>query len=276
MFVSIILSIYKDIEALKLIIDALSKQTYKNFELIVSEDNNSIEIKKYLESIETPFKIKHISQEDIGVRKSLALNKSILIAEGEYVIFLDGDCVPFTTFVDAHVKISEPNRYLCGRRVNLGLKISSALRDKKLIASNLEKNSLKNWFTLLNDNSEHVEQFFYFKPNGIINKLFDKLNNNLHILGANFSCFKKDLIKINGVDTSIPGELVSIDTDIEWRLEFIGVKPKTVKICANVFHLYHKIDNSARKKVYDSVMKIVEDRKQNNEYIAQKGIAQID
>lgn len=275
MFATVIISIYKDIEALKLIIDALYKQTYKNFEVIVSEDNNSVDVKNYIESLKTPFKVKLVSQEDIGVRKSLALNKSLMLAEGEYIIFTDGDCIPFTTFIDAYIKLSQPNKFLCGRRVNLGNRVSNDLRKGKLIAAKLEKNNLKNWLILLNDNSEHVEQFFYFKPTGGLNKLLGKLDKNLHMLGANFSCFKNDLMKINGVDTSIPGELVSIDTDIEWRLEAIGVMPKTIKFCANLFHLYHYVDNNARNKDFDKVIKLVEERKKNNDFIAKNGIKQL-
>ena len=44
MRVSIIIAIYKDLEALQLIIDSLKRQSYTNFEVIVAEDNNSKEV----------------------------------------------------------------------------------------------------------------------------------------------------------------------------------------------------------------------------------------
>ena len=47
MQVSLIVAVYKDIEALSLIVKALKLQTYKNFELIIAEDNKS---KKMIES----------------------------------------------------------------------------------------------------------------------------------------------------------------------------------------------------------------------------------
>ncbi|MDH5396334.1 MAG: glycosyltransferase, partial [Gammaproteobacteria bacterium] len=44
---SIIVAVYKDIEALDLIIHALKKQTYRNFEVVIVEDNNADSMKNY-------------------------------------------------------------------------------------------------------------------------------------------------------------------------------------------------------------------------------------
>ena len=38
MLVSVIVAVYKDIEALELIMKSLNYQTYRNFELVVAED----------------------------------------------------------------------------------------------------------------------------------------------------------------------------------------------------------------------------------------------
>ena len=38
MKVSVIIAVYKDVEALELIIESLKNQTYKNFEVIIAED----------------------------------------------------------------------------------------------------------------------------------------------------------------------------------------------------------------------------------------------
>lgn len=65
---SLIVAVYKDIEALSLILDALKTQTYKNFEVIVAEDGNSQEMKDFLSKIED-LELKHTTQEDIGIRK---------------------------------------------------------------------------------------------------------------------------------------------------------------------------------------------------------------
>jgi glycosyltransferase involved in cell wall biosynthesis len=51
MKVSIVIAVYKDIEALKLIVDTLRYQTYKSFEVVIAEDGQDENIKIYINSI---------------------------------------------------------------------------------------------------------------------------------------------------------------------------------------------------------------------------------
>jgi len=130
MKVSLIAAVYKDIQALDLIVEALKKQTYKNFELIVAEDNDSELMKEFISNVKD-IEVKHTYQEDRGVRKSRSVNNAIMKASGDYLIFIDGDCVPYTTFIESHVKLSKKSVALSGRRFNLGPFFSSKLRDKE-------------------------------------------------------------------------------------------------------------------------------------------------
>ena len=59
MLVSLILPTYKDIVALRLILDALELQTYKKFELLVVEDDDAQATKDFLHSYNSDFTIKH-------------------------------------------------------------------------------------------------------------------------------------------------------------------------------------------------------------------------
>jgi glycosyltransferase involved in cell wall biosynthesis len=271
MLTSILLSTYKDLTALKLIIEALEQQTNKNFEVIVVEDDDSIEVKEYLNSINPFFKIIHYShKKESGNKRSVALNNSIKLANGEYVIYLDGDCIPFTTFVDGHLKLANKNNFLCGRRVDLGDKVSNNLRQRKISVFDLEKKWLLKLFYILNDNVENFDKIFYFKPNSIIQKIISFFDKNLHILASNFSCFKDDIIKINGHDESLlPGPAVD-DTDVEWRLKKIGLSPKSVKFCANVFHLNHPREE--RKEIFEKNLQKILHKQGKDEYIAKQGI----
>ena len=49
MRVSVIVSVYKDVEALALIIEALKKQTYTNFEFVVVEDGDCVPHSRFVE-----------------------------------------------------------------------------------------------------------------------------------------------------------------------------------------------------------------------------------
>jgi glycosyltransferase involved in cell wall biosynthesis len=270
MFVSIIIPTYKDIQALELILDALKLQTYKKFEVIVAEDDDSQEVQKFLADYDAEYKIKHLGHEDNGNRKAIIMNKALLVADGTYVIFIDGDTIPYSDFVESHVKLSEKNAVLCGRRVNLGDKVSKDLREKKTRALEIEKKYLGYYGYLHDDNIRHYEQGFSFRANSLIQKIMGKLNKNVHILASNYSCYKEAIYAVNGFDEDLPFAPNRDDTDLEWRLISAGYKMKSCKYCANLLHLNHP--RTDRKEEGLVNMEIIEQKQQNNEYIVKNGI----
>lgn len=269
MYVSILVAIYKDINALSLIIDALKEQTYKNFEVIVAEDNDSEEVKKYLKSLETFFPIKHYFHPDNGLQKAIARNASIRMSEGEYLIFIDGDTIPYSTFIESHVALSEPRTVLCGRRVNLEDGLSTALRQHKVRSIDLE-NILRFLPQLVQDKTRHIEQGLYFKPNGLIQQFLAKQDKNINMVGANFSCYKTDMLLINGCDESMTDGPGVDDTDLQWRFEASGITMKSCKYCANLFHLNHSRND--RQDIYDKNVAYMREKQQRKEIICPNGI----
>jgi len=276
MKVSIIVAVYKDIEALSLIVKALEKQTYKNFELVVAEDNDSKEMREYVKSIKS-IDVQHTYQEDKGVRKSRSVNNAILKASGEYLIFIDGDCVPYTTFVESHVTLSETNTVLSGRRFNLGPKFSKLLRAGDLDSFVLEKRILgRSTWALMRDIKEgHFESGIYLNPKGFLFQKFVASKQNTALLGCNYSCFKSDMLKINGLDESYGASPVADDTDIEWRFRKAGLKLKSCKFAANIFHLYHKRNNKT-SGVFEigTELEIMHQRKKKENFRALVGLTE--
>ena len=96
--ISVIISHYDKIDNLSIILDAFKRQSCTNFEIIISEDGNDNKTKEFLKTLKYSFPIKHTSQKDIGFRKNRALNKSIKIAEGNFIVFIDRDCIPAHAF----------------------------------------------------------------------------------------------------------------------------------------------------------------------------------
>ena len=272
MKVSLIIAVYKDIEALDLIIEALKLQTYKNFEVIIVEDNNSDKMKNYISTI-TDLDVKHTSQIDNGIQKMRSLNNGIIKSSGEYLIFIDGDCIPYTNFIESYITIAQEGHVSSGRRVNIGPKYAKKLRNKELTAYKLEKNFLWYFLSIYNDAIErHSEEGFWFDPKSWFYTTFLKeRNQNTNILGCNYACYKKDMIKINGYDEGYGETAVGDDTDIQWRFEEIGLKMKSARNIANIFHLYH--DRGFRnvipwEKEYNQML----ENKKNKKYFCDKGL----
>lgn len=272
MKISVIIAVYKDIKALSLIIEALKQQTYKNFEVVIAEDNESKEIKEFISSIHG-MKVEHTFQEDVGIRKTKSLNNGILKSEGEYLIFLDGDCVPYSTFVEAHKKLAENGYVVSGRRCNLGPKYSKALRENSLSSIKLEKTFLLQFPFIFKDAIEkHAEAGFYFPPDGFVyKKILKKRASSTSLLGCNYSCFRKDLVAINGYDEGFGETAVGSDTDLEWRFKARGLKMKSAKNVANVFHLYHR--RTFRKQIEtDNALNLMQENKAKNQFVCKNGL----
>src|SRR5687768_7510377 len=97
---SLIISFYNKIEYLRMILAALERQSFKNFEVVIADDGSKAEVVNEIKEIQTksPLQIQHIWHEDIGFRKTKILNESIRKSNSDYLIFIDGDCIPHHKF----------------------------------------------------------------------------------------------------------------------------------------------------------------------------------
>lgn len=244
MKVSVIIAVYKDIQSLDLILQALKKQTYTNFEVIVAEDNNSPVMANYINSVQG-LQILHTSQEDNGVRKSRSQNNAIVASTGEYLIFIDGDIIPYSTFIEGHVALASKSAVLAGRRVNLPENMTRKLRSGEISSYTLERFYWLFALYFMFDRNTRFEQGMYLNPNGLIYKhIIAKRRRNTSLIGCNFSCFKENMVAINGFDESFGESSLSDDVDLDWRFRAYGLSLKSCKNSANTFHLFHKKQNN--------------------------------
>lgn len=73
------------------IIESLSKQTYKNFELIIVDQNRKGFLKKIIEKYDEKIEIIYINTKEKGLSK--ARNLGLKYIKGDYVGFPDDDCI---------------------------------------------------------------------------------------------------------------------------------------------------------------------------------------
>lgn len=225
--ITVIISYYKNPTNLALILLALNKQSNPNFDVIISEDDNA-NINEFLENQKkiNSFPISHIHQkEDLGFRKNAMLNNAIKIAKGSTIVFIDGDCIPHKHFIKEYAKATKEGVFLYGRRVMLDKKISETLlTNKNLNALNLVQ--------LICSSSTFIKESLYLPS---INLSFKTRG----LLGCNWGIKKEYLWLVNGFDEDYVAAGVGEDNDIEWRLKAAGLKMKSVKNKAIVYHIYH-------------------------------------
>jgi glycosyltransferase involved in cell wall biosynthesis len=239
---SLIVSFYNKINDLELVLAGVERQTHNNFEVIIADDGSNEEAVNHLkETIEkSPLDIKHIWHEDKGFRKTEILNKAVVASNSNYLIFLDGDCIPHSHFVEEHVKNGATGNVLTGRRVNLPKPVSEKIIADQVRNGILEKRYLLKIIRELfrsDERRRQMENGLYIRSN-FLRKFIN--NKKKGLLGSNFSIYKEDLLKVNGFDERYHYPACGEDTDINLRLERAGVKVKTLKHIAIQYHLFHK------------------------------------
>ena len=274
MKVSIIVAVYKDVQALDLIFKSLRYQTHKNFEIVVAEDGESDVMHEFIDRSQEKynFTILHTTQEDIGVRKSKSQNKGINASMGEYLIFIDGDCILYSNFIENHLALSGEKNIITGRRVNLGPKYSTDLRTEKITSEWLERNFVRKYLEIKEDArlERHSEEGFSIMPYGVIHKLMIKYRKKeFPLLGCNMSFYKKSMLEINGFDEALGNSAMASDTDLAWRFKGLGYKIISARFLANEFHLYHKRSPNDYDRGLDLKMM---DNKSNNMFRCVDGI----
>lgn len=88
---SIIIPVYNRPEEMKELLDSLSNQTYKDFELVVVEDGSSIKSDFLCKEYSSKINISYFYKENAG--PSIARNYGISKAKGNYFLFFDSDCI---------------------------------------------------------------------------------------------------------------------------------------------------------------------------------------
>ena len=214
-------------------------------DIVVSDDGSGIETNEVVSYWRKKLPIYHEWHEDSGFRKNRILNRSVQKCTGNYIIFLDGDCIPHNKFIQDHKKYSESGFFIQGRR---------AFIKEKHVPDVLE-------------NYRNVSYYIStFKMTGIFKALrFPKpiirVNQEQRgLIGCNLSMWKEDLIRINGFDESYNGWGVGEDSDVCTRLYNLGLFRKFIYGRAIVLHLNHpEQDKKHHHKSLQKLKKVLRD-----------------
>lgn len=237
---SVIIAFYNNVKSLEMILTALNNQYENNFEVIIADDGSTNENVNKVRALAESYKfnIYHVWHEDKGFRKNKILNQSILMSTNDYLIFIDGDCIPQDNFVSDHLNQAEPNTCLNGRRADLSPGVSDKIRE----SVHTEPNRLFKLYRsailcdYLMGKGKNIEKGFRITKPAISNFLNRK---NKGLVGCNFSAHKSDLLNINGFDERYEAPGIGEDSDIDYRLRLSGINVKNVFFMANQIHLYH-------------------------------------
>ncbi len=269
MLISVIVTTYNRPEALSLILKSFNYQTDRDFEVIIADDGSGKDTRKIINRmiIDSNYPITYVWHEDDGFRQAMIRNRAVLKAKGEYLVFLDEDCIPRPSFIETHRKLSQRGFMVAGNRLAVSAEFT------KLILENEEKiwnYNFMQWIKVyLNHGIKRLHQLFVFP---YFNSLRNLNDNWQKVYSCNFGVFKEDYLKVNGSDSSPDVEGYE-SSDLAIRLIHSGVKIRSGRYATGVFHLRHKDnDRSLNKENYEKLNNIL-----NSDIVrAKNGIAELE
>ena len=236
MKLSVIITTYNSEEWLQKVLVGYSVQTELDFEVVVADDGSTGKTKTIIDSFKDSFKypIVHVWQEDNGFQKCKILNKAILKTQSDYLLFTDGDCVPRRDFVAQHLKYKEEGYFLSGGYFKLPMETSQQIT--------IEDIKIQKCFSIAWLINNGVSKSFKLSKLTKV-KLFAMFMNWLTptkrtFNGHNTSCFKADLIAVNGFNEEM--QYGGLDRELGERLFNLGVLSKQIRYAAVCVHLDHK------------------------------------
>lgn len=240
--ISVIVSTYNQPQALELVLLALADQDQQDFEIIIADDGSTAETSKLIQQLKVklPYQINHVWHEDQGFRSAMIKNKAIAKALGNYLIFLDGDCIPRPSFIRGHRKLAEKTWFVSGNRVLLSQDFTQKVLNEKILI-----HKWRNLDWLKQYHQKFYNQFLPFVQLPI--NPFSKCSASKWqgAKGCNLGVWHQDLLKINGFDESYVGWGYE-DSDLVVRLIRSGIQRKSGKFVVPVLHLWHLENNRDR------------------------------
>lgn len=269
MKISFIVLTYNRTDALLPVLRSLSEQCDARHEVLIADDGSRPDQVEMLHERCPVFKcpVRHVWHPDVGFTAAQARNLAASQATGDYLVFLDGDCVPNKAFVAQHTRLAEAGCFVNGSRVLLSENLTAKVVNGTI---DLPGRPLPFWWRA--------------RLRGDCNKL-------LHLLvwpwrlfrvkqgfqwqgirSCNFAVWRRDFAAVNGFDETFQG-WGHEDADLVLRLSHLGVQRKNGFMATEVFHLWHR----ENKRDQESVNKNrVLQRMKTDLILAEKGLREID
>lgn len=238
--ISLVAAVYNKPRELRLLLLACARQTWRDFELIVADDGSGPAIAGVLEEMrpELPFSVNHVRHEDEGWRKNRILNAAIRAARGSWVVFVDGDCLLHHRFIEDHARHRNPAVILCGRRAEMSKRWSAQLDESSVRDGSFERIGVRELFESIRGHAARAEEALRFESPAIRNILHSSVRG---VLGSNFSVAREHLLAINGFDEDYDGPGLGEDSDVQFRLELLGLRCFSLRHLAIQYHIHHPL-----------------------------------
>jgi len=236
MLISVIVTTYNRPDALRAVLAGLAAQRDRDFEVLIADDGSRDDTRQLVERTATgfPVRLAHVWQEDEGFRAGTARNRAAAAAQGGYLVFLDGDCVPRPDFIAQHRALAERGWMVAGNRILLSEEFT-----RRVLAESLP---IHQW---------SATEWRAAKTRGDINRMLPFVPLSLgplrklaarrwqRVRTCNLGVWTADFQSVNGFDEAFAGWGFE-DSDLAVRMLNAGIRRKEGAFATGVLHLWHR------------------------------------
>lgn len=236
MLISVIVTTYNRPDALRAVLAGLFAQSDRGFEILVADDGSRDDTRQLVAALAAAaaLPVRHVWQEDRGFRAGAVRNRAAAVAAGDYLLFLDGDCIPRPDWVAQHRRLAEPGWMVAGNRILLAERFT-----QHVLASGAPVHawSLGQW--RLAQRAGHINRTLPLRrlALGPLRKLGARSWQRVRT--CNLGLWSADFRAVNGFDEEFEGWGFE-DSDLAVRLLNHGVRRKEGAFATGVLHLWHR------------------------------------
>lgn len=239
MTISLIVTTYNRPDALRLVLDSISRQTRLPDEIVVADDGSGDETRRLLENTAAgfPVPLRHVWQEDKGFRAGTARNKAIAAASGEYIVQIDGDMVLHPRFVADHAAVARRGSFVLGSRVRLNEEWT------RRYCRSGRFPSISIFSRAIYKGREKAIRL----PRFIGERMSRRYHKGGSAIGCNMAYWRDDVIAVNGYDEHYHGWGCE-DDDLSRRLSASGLDSFKLFRIGLAYHLWHREEDRSNYK----------------------------
>ena len=235
MKISVVVTTYNRPQALVLVLRGLLAQRQAPFEILIADDGSGDPTRQAIRQMtrDANVPIRHLWQADDGFRAASARNMAVAAAQGELIVFLDGDCIPRPDFIAQHARLAQAGWFVAGSRLLLTPALTHQAENQQWPIHLWGRGAW--WLQRLAGHTNRWLPLLNLPGHAW------RRRQPAHWQSArtcNMAVWRSDLVAVNGFDESYQG-WGHEDADLAVRLIRHGVHYKNGRFALTVLHLWH-------------------------------------
>jgi glycosyltransferase involved in cell wall biosynthesis len=229
---SLLVSTYQRPWHLRRVLESIAVQenVAGRFEVVITDDGSLDHTQDMVREFarQSPFPLRMTSHPHDGFQLARCRNEGVLASSGEYILFLDGDCMIPRNHLELHLRCRRPRTVWGGHTIGI-----QQLETESVSLACIRSGS----FTRLASYRDRRRLFYMGAKGKLYNWIRHPRRPKLH--GGNIGIWRADYERINGYDEKFRGWGCE-DDDLALRLRLSGMQIRSINLTTRTYHLWHE------------------------------------